>query len=632
MAIPAAADALVELNAISAALKDETPLMTRVRALSYIAIAYAESGQFERAFEQLEQVTEIAAQSQLPDAETEVAATRVYMTQLQGKTSAALAQLNDVLIPLEQAKLPRVRYFASNIVASLYRQRSNFAQALEYYIKAADAIAETNDSRTVLRLLSTKAQISRIYAQQKSYDLALQQIDEAEHIATEHGLLDEFQLHILFERAGIETERGNFDTALAIYAQLQQQLKNDPNQVDNYLTALNNIGDIDMRTQRYQEAYQVLQEALSIAKLNPEKTDSTVIAFNLGYVDVFLGNTERGVEQMQDAIAKVKDDWSPAAFEGLLGEYAEALAHSGDFAAAYATLIEQRDLREQAYQTEQQKNMAELQNLYDSKDKAMQIELLEQKNALSEQLIENESQQRTILLLLVIVAAFAMVLIGLLYRAARRNNLELQVANTKLSEQSIRDPLTGLLNRRALQDKLKLPHEASNDAMILLDVDHFKRINDNFGHAFGDEVLIEVAKRLETVSRDSDLVVRWGGEEFLIYLTNTAKSKLPDMAQRMLAIIGNTPVTVGEQQVYITATAGFICYPFADLPEQAMNWEETLQLADMVLYAGKVHGRNQAWGVMSLNRPFATVQKLLESDLPAAIEQKVISVEIIKGP
>src|SRR5690554_3744088 len=166
LAIPSAADALVELNAIGAALKDETPLMTRVRALSYIAIAYAESGQFERAFEQLEQVTEIAAQSQLPDAETEVAATRVYMTQLQGKTSAALAQINDVLIPLEQAKLPRVRYFASNIVASLYRQRSNFAQALEYYIKAADAIAETNDSRTVLRLLSTKAQISRIYAQQ----------------------------------------------------------------------------------------------------------------------------------------------------------------------------------------------------------------------------------------------------------------------------------------------------------------------------------------------------------------------------------------------------------------------------------------------------------------------------------
>jgi diguanylate cyclase (GGDEF)-like protein len=315
-----------------------------------------------------------------------------------------------------------------------------------------------------------------------------------------------------------------------------------------------------------------------------------------------------------------------------LGEYAEALVHVNLLNEAIEVLLEQRRLREEAYKGDQQKSIAELQNLYDSKDKAMQIELLSQKNELNQQLIENESQKRTILTLFVVVALFAMILVVLLYRAARRSNRELKVANSMLAEQSVRDPLTGLLNRRALQDKLRAPHKVAHDAMLLLDVDHFKRINDNLGHAAGDDVLIEVSKRLLQVSRDSDLVVRWGGEEFLIYLTNTEQSKLPGMAKRMLDVIGSTPIKSGDREIWITATAGFISYPFADLQENQMGWEDTLQLADMVLYAGKVHGRNQAWGVMALNKPFAEVQNLLETDLPGAIEQDAISVEIIHGP
>jgi diguanylate cyclase (GGDEF)-like protein len=623
---------LAQLTEIRDDLTDDTPILTRVRTLSYIALDYAYLGDYEKAYAQIDEVRRIAERSGLADAHAEVEATALLIVAMQGKISEALANLNDALIPLEKAQIPRVKYFVNNLAAYLYQQRSQFDRALEHLIYAADAVAETDDSRTLIRLISTKLQIANLYTQQKNYDLAIEQLDDAEKLATDNDLMDQLGTEIMMQRAYVESHKDNFDTALGIYEQLRQRLQGNPDQLNNYLTVLNNMGDVDIRIGRYEDAKVVLQEAYAIAKLNPRQYNPEVIHFNLGYVDVFLGEVEKGLSEMRDVVETARESWPPSEFEGLLGEYAEALVQVNLLDEAIEVLLEQRRLREEAYKGDQQKSIAELQNLYDSKDKAMQIELLSQKNELNQQLIENESQKRTILTLFVVVALFAMILVVLLYRAARRSNRELKVVNSKLAEQSVRDPLTGLLNRRALQDKLRSSHNAAHDAMLLLDVDHFKRINDNLGHAAGDDVLIEVSKRLLQVSRDSDLVVRWGGEEFLIYLTNTEQSKLPGMAKRMLDVIGSTPIKSGDREIWITATAGFISYPFADLQENQMGWEDTLQLADMVLYAGKVHGRNQAWGVMALNKPFAEVQNLLETDLPGAIEQDAISVEIIHGP
>ncbi|WP_404409213.1 diguanylate cyclase [Pseudidiomarina marina] len=623
---------LQQLTEIRDDLTAETPVMTRVRTLSYIALDYAYLGDQEKALEQIEEVRRIAERSGLPDAIAEVEATALLIVAMQGKISQAMANLNDALIPLESAQIPRVKYFVNNFAAYLYQQRSQFDRALEHLIYAADAVAETDDSRTLIRLVSTKLQIANLYTQQKSYDLAIEQLDDAEKLANENDLMKQVGADIMLQRAYIESDRKNFDRALGIYARLRDQLKDNPDNVASYLTVLNNMGDVDIRIGRYEDARRVLEEAYTVAKLNPQQFKPDIIQFNLGYVDVFLGEIEQGLNEMRQIVDAAREAWAPSEFEELLGEYADALIHVGLHDEAIDVLIEQRELREEAYKGDQQKSIAELQNLYDSKDKAMQIELLSQKNELNQQLIENESQKRTILTLFVVVAVFAMILVVLLYRAAQRSNRELKVANSKLAEQSVRDPLTGLLNRRALQNKLRTPHKVGHDAMLLLDVDHFKRINDNLGHAAGDDVLVEVSKRLLQVSRESDLVVRWGGEEFLIYLTNTEQSKLPAMAKRMLDVIGSTPIQSGDREIWITATAGFISYPFADLHENQMDWEETLQLADMVLYAGKVHGRNQAWGVMALNKPFAEVQKLLETDLPGAIEQDAISVEILHGP
>lgn len=625
-------ETLQQLQQLTAELSDTTPFLTRVRALNYLAIEYARARQFDVAWDVLSVVRELADNSASADAITETEATALLLYTLQGKTSAALTHINTALLLSDDVTVPRIRYFAHSMAAFIYQHRSQFDAALEHYIHAADAISTTHDSRTLIRLLATKQQIASLYGQQKNYELALEQLDDTERLAIKNNLMDMFGHTLYLERAYVEVMRQNYDAALAHYDTLRTQLRQQPQHTAYYLTVLNNMGDVKIRTGRYEDAHKILTEAYELAQLHPDLLNPEVILFNLSYVDIFLGHEEEGLATMQQIVTDAETSFPVVQYESLLGEYADALVHLGHHPEAIDVLLKQRELREQIYRRDQQASMAELQNLYDSKDKALQIELLSQKNELNQQLIENASQKRTILKLMIALTSFAVILVIVLYRSAYRNNRELRVVNSRLAEQSARDPLTGLLNRRALQHAIRQPTHGRQDAMLLLDVDHFKRINDHLGHAAGDEVLMEVSRRLIKASRDSDLVVRWGGEEFLIYLVNIDPDKLPLMAQRILDAIASTPISLEQQDINVTATIGFINYPLAVARDQPINWERTIQLADLVLYAGKVHGRNQAWGIMALNQPFAEIQQLLETDLPAAIEQGALEVTILHGP
>ena len=112
-----------------------------------------------------------------------------------------------------------------------------------------------------------------------------------------------------------------------------------------------------------------------------------------------------------------------------------------------------------------------------------------------------------------------------------------------LRTQSERDPLTNLSSRRHLLAVMARHAEREfQGALLMLDLDHFKRINDEHGHAAGDAVIIETARRIEQVVRGSDLVVRWGGEEFLIFAPELDPAALQHLAERLLRAIGSRPI------------------------------------------------------------------------------------------
>lgn len=175
--------------------------------------------------------------------------------------------------------------------------------------------------------------------------------------------------------------------------------------------------------------------------------------------------------------------------------------------------------------------------------------------------------------------------------------LVLRRLTDELRNLAAHDPLTRLLNRRGLMDALEA-HFRSRTAgpayLLIVDIDHFKRINDTHGHNVGDLVLTRVADVLKATARQGDLICRLGGEEFVIIALGTGRSGALQLAERTRAAIENSEVSgIGvKRPIRCTATIGV-----ADAFTSAQAFDECLQHADAALYRGKAQGRNRVeWG------------------------------------
>lgn len=178
-----------------------------------------------------------------------------------------------------------------------------------------------------------------------------------------------------------------------------------------------------------------------------------------------------------------------------------------------------------------------------------------------------------------------------------------------VNDMAMRDALTGLDNRRrfmpAAQRELDLAHRHQQPlALMVLDVDHFKAINDAFGHLSGDEVLIEVARRCQRALRTTDLLARWGGEEFIMLLPNTALPQARQLAERVRAAMVAPPrMTVNGVEVQVTASLGAA----GAAPGQALSLDELIKRADIALYQAKETGRDRVSVSESNNLPMGAM-------------------------
>jgi diguanylate cyclase (GGDEF)-like protein len=196
--------------------------------------------------------------------------------------------------------------------------------------------------------------------------------------------------------------------------------------------------------------------------------------------------------------------------------------------------------------------------------------------------------------------------------SARTN--ELAIANADLERLSITDPLTGLKNRRYLEFSIAedlararrriqaIRSEWSNNkeeiasiSFLLIDIDHFKLVNDNYGHAAGDHVLRQMGSVLSSVTRESDTTVRWGGEEFLIIARGSKENDAGSLAERIRKKVALTPFSISnEKTITLTCSIGFSSWPFFNVAPESLGWQEILSLSDRCLYLAKNNGRN-AW-------------------------------------
>ncbi len=227
-------------------------------------------------------------------------------------------------------------------------------------------------------------------------------------------------------------------------------------------------------------------------------------------------------------------------------------------------------------------------------------------------------------LLLLAAAMFTLVQARTLQLRRRQVELEAKVRErtVELEDASLTDPLTGLRNRRFLHQHIGADtglairrhedrasgHEAQASDLIffLIDIDHFKRINDQHGHAAGDAVIQQMRERLQPVFRDSDHLVRWGGEEFLIVARDTDRGHAPELAERVRQAVAGRSFDLGDGRLLdCSCSLGFACFPPAPSAPRALDWDQCLRLADAALYDAKQRGRNAWTGLMEAAQPLA---------------------------
>jgi diguanylate cyclase (GGDEF)-like protein len=190
----------------------------------------------------------------------------------------------------------------------------------------------------------------------------------------------------------------------------------------------------------------------------------------------------------------------------------------------------------------------------------------------------------------------------------------LEVANQRLEEASQTDPLTGLRNRRYLANQIpadlsfygrELGQRGSGQVMLfaLIDIDHFKAVNDTHGHRAGDQVLQQFAQVLARLVRGGDYLVRWGGEEFLLVFRPMPGRHLATIGERIRHAVASQPFHVGaDRPLRLTCSIGLAEHPLFLGGGDAMGWEATVELADLALYLVKSRSRD-GWAAF---RPTAT--------------------------
>jgi len=554
----------------------------------------------------------------------------------QGQLVEALGVIEQALVISKKIPEQRLHNEVHSMAGELYANVGNFKLALEHDLVAMEIIGE-GTRQIDLRRAKNLNNISRLYLRLKDQKMAFEYNAKAFELAKKINAKS-LVANIANMRGYAFANEEQWQSATAAYGEAYKIASSIGDRHDQML-ALNNMADAALNQGKYAFCVDYAQKALDLAQKDG-KLDIVAIAYsNLGVCHMDMGLISQGAAEARRGINFSLQTKANPNIESGLGDLAAAYEKAGLYKDALSTLQEQRKLTAELFQAERDKAVSELQVRFNLSERQKQIDVLEQKNKLQEVELENKSLQRIVAFLASIVALAISVAIAWLYRRTRQNNLALQNANVTLAHQSTRDPLTGLLNRRAFQNFMHLQSTLLQNnnsggfvnVLILLDIDHFKLINDQYGHAFGDQVLIELGRRLQSILREKDMLMRWGGEEFLIFLHGIPIERVVPVLERALCIVSETPVEFGNQAVAVSISAGYILQPLPGVVDINLSWEKVLHLSDLALYMAKSGGRNQAIGIDSVQGDIEQMSVLESGDLQRAIELGVVNLRRIDG-
>ena len=395
-----------------------------------------------------------------------------------------------------------------------------------------------------------------------------------------------------------------------------------------------NLSDAYIHEGRPGAALAAIDLALPVAKQHRDFRTERLLLHNGALAKLALGRVAEAKIEMAHVLELWQKDTGPGQRQEALREFGDALARAGDTAGAIDLFHREETLSLEIRAANKAAAEAELRARYDQESQKRRIELLGRDNQLKTVELDNQALTRRLWMF----AGAALVLLGVLalmmYLRMRELNRTLVKHEALLRAHSERDALTGLANRRQFREVMRVRggERSFKGALLMVDVDHFKRVNDHYGHAAGDRVLVEVARRLGAAMRGADLVARWGGEEFLVFAPDVDGPELDHLAERVRVAMNQAPIVLENgTAIETTVSIGYAAFP---LPASHVDvtWEQAVNLADLSLYTAKNQGRNCAVGIVRTTAVTSEALREVEADIAQARDDGRVTLRVSPQP
>ena len=597
--------------------------------------ALLELGSEYAGMSQGEQVEQVAARiealsDRLPLARPAAMLLRGQWMQAHGEVSKAERQIIEAsaLLPANPPDYLRLRLLMS--AAHVKNRGGHYDEAILRYNQALKLVDQTGP---VWRRVDLRTRIAGVLFDAGQTERAAEIGREQMRLATESG--DEYGISAGYTTRAIQFSQQGGPGVLADWRAAMDHARRGGNK-HQIAVSMANIADYFLMHGDFQTAYDLSQRALPLAREANDLPAQSVAIANTGLALIGMKRKDAGLPMVRESVSidersGTATDLSDSQYE--LGGYLERAGYLEDALVAYH---QYRQMSDELNQQDRQRALIELQEGFANESRQHELDMLSREGRLKDEEIRHKGLQikqwtaggLASLLLLAVVAVLA--------RRLRVRNQMLSASNEQLRIQAEIDPLTGLSNRHHLQAVMaERPGPGLEGTLYLLDVDHFKQINDQCGHAGGDTVLVEIARRLRQVLRDDDLIVRWGGEEFLVLVRPLPQAEAEALAQRLLCALADAPVMHEGRPVPVAASIGFGLFPLrTSTPaiDLEIPWERAISLADTAMYMAKAHGRNGACSIASVAAAtMADVEEIIEQ-LEKSVGEGRVELRFQHGP
>ncbi|MCI0612511.1 diguanylate cyclase [bacterium] len=581
-----------------AILKNNPDFRSEISVLTDLGWAYLTLSDYENAIAYSEQARKLAEKQNDREGLSDALNNLGVVAQRRDQPIVAVNYFEQSLEIQKQLNLKEDIANSLNNLGFVYSMAlTDYDRGVEYHLQALKLREELKDQEGIALSLNN---LGIVYGRLGDSEKALDYLNRALELRKKLGLKQR-TASTLNNIGDVYIKLGQYEKSLEINRQ-SLQLRREIGERSGVAMSLRDIGETYTLLGQIDQAEKYLTDALNLTEELGDKGTKVLTLISLSAMNRKRGNFAEAEKLATQALQTAQSISAKERLRQALQELAAAQESSGKNDKALDTYKRFKEVNDSIFNEERARRLALLESRYQLEKREREIEKLKKDQAILDLHLHSERSQRNA----IVGGSILLGIVGfLMYRR--------RVESARIAEQlSLTDSLTGLRNRRFIWQTIgydlasclrkyraalysgTYPRYA-DVIFLVIDLDEFKLINDQYGHSAGDEILKQITNVLQSGCRAADTIVRWGGEEFLIVSRFSNREDAGIMAERFRALIESADLKIGpEETIRITCSIGFAAFPFIRSNPDAFTWEQVIAFADGSLFAAKRSSRN-AW-------------------------------------